>query len=396
MSECPPYSLGKFPVGMLLTPTIDMYTSVLDPLKFQFQWGVRTTAPHFITGENGIIDELATTTLRYDGKTYVLESVQITDPTHKSWVVPAITRQNNLEDIILRFAYTPNINQQREFIVIVIPILRSTTPVKDPSYLTAFGTTNSSQISLQSVVPSGASSLFSYYRSCSPATGLLPSQTVFNIIAVTGLNVNSLTMANIKTVFTNMRINTTYGPYINPVSIVYTQQNNISISSDTQFRTLVGSTFNILSPANAGINPNAPPIEETSDAYKCVPFDPDTQMLNGKIRIDPSSGTVLSQIQSDRTALVENANISTVKTLLTSDIYIKYMSTALAFLFTGIIGVIIVYFLVGASVGPSAIGHGAGHFSRAFKQATNFPLYLTVGILCTFIGFIIGMLIKYR
>jgi hypothetical protein len=396
MSGCPPYSLGKFPVGMSLMPTIDMYTSVLDPLKFQFQWGVRTTAPRFMSGENGIVDEFATTTLRYDGKTYVLESVQITDPTHKSWIVPATTRQNNLEDIILRFAYIPNINQPQEYIVIVIPILRSTISVKDPPYLTAFGTTSPSQISLQSVVPSEPSSLFTYYRSCSPATGLLPSQTVFNIIAVTGLDVNSLTMANIKTVFTNMRVNTTYGPYINPLSIVYTQQDNISITTDTQFRTLVGSTFNILSPANAGINPNAPPIEETSEAYKCVPFDPDTQMLNGKIQIDASNGTVLSQVQKDRTALVANANVSNVNTLLTSDVYIKYVSTALAFLFTGIIGIIIVSFLVGASVGPSAIGHGAGHFHKAFKQATNFPLYLTVGILCTFIGFMIGMVIKYR
>jgi hypothetical protein len=42
------------------------------------------------------------------------------------------------------------------------------------------------------------------------------------------------------------------------------------------------------------------------------------------------------------------------------------------------------------------VGHGGGFFNRLFKNLTNIPAYSVIGILCGFIGFMIGMVLKYR
>jgi hypothetical protein len=155
----------------------------------------------------------------------------------------------------------------------------------------------------------------------------------------------------------------------------------------------VNATYNILVPAGAGANPVAPNIVDSTDAYKCVPFDPEKQALDGKIIIDPHTGKPLTQVFAERDTLKRgiSVNLGTI----TADIYTKYVSKALAHFFTIIIAVVIIFVCITATVGTSAVGHGGGYFHRTYRSLTNVPTYLIIGVLCGFIGFMIGMVLKH-
>ena len=201
-------------------------------------------------------------------------------------------------------------------------------------------------------------------------------------------------MVRIKASFTQLQAggNRSYSGYVAPLGLSISTQIR-TISTDSDFRLRVTVTKNILVPPRRDESNNGDPREETVDAYKCVPFDPDKQMINGKIRVDPNTGTPLNIVESQRNELknsiVTNMTIST-------EVYSKYVSTALAFFFTAIVVVVVIYFFIGAAIGPSMVGHGGGFFNRLFKNLTNVPAYSVIGMLCGFIGFMMGMLLKHR
>lgn len=392
MATCNPNALQSFPIGVSIPITYDLYYSVRQPLSFDFKWGTRTTPPHFTSSTNGLLDETDTSTVRYNGYTYRLESVQLTDPTHKRWIIPSDVQINNWEDIVLTFSYSVLGSNTTDYLVVIVPIIR-VPQAADPSYLTSIGTTGASQqISLSSVIPSGSSTTFAYYATCTRGLGGNVAQNILNIVSVDGLKVTDVSMARIKTVFKNSTTLTTYGGYTPPLAINYSNTPTTLTTSDN-FRQHVNTTSNILVPPSAGSNPNPTPIDEPLEAYKCVPFDPESQVVNGKITIDPSTGKLLSTVQAQREALKKEA--PKPEKWLKPEIYSKYVSIGLALVFTIIIGLIVVFFFVGAAVGPSAIGHGPGVFQRGYKSLTSAPTYLTIGTLCAFTGFMIGMLLKH-
>ena len=391
---CPLGSLQTFPIRTSITITTDTYNSVIQPLSFEFQWNTRTTQPNFITSNNGMLDDSESSSVRYNGKTYTLESVQLTDPTHKTWIIPSDSQIYNYEDIVLTFNYGNLGTTVSEYLVFVIPILR-VPQASDPPYLTSFGVAGAAQqLSLKSLIPSSTSSTFAYYSTCSPSLGLnTPTTNVLNVIAVDGLRVTDLTMARIKTIYTNSTTNVSYGGYVVPVGLQYSNT-PYTITSSALFSQYVSATKNILVLPAGGTNPVASPVVESTDAYKCVPFDPENQILDGKITVNPRDGTVLTQVVAQRDALKKDSVDAANK--LTPDIYTKYVSKALAYFFTAIIIIIVIYICITAAVGTSAVGHGGGYFQRTYKSLTNVPAYLIIGILCGFIGFMIGMVLKHR
>jgi hypothetical protein len=394
ISSCSSFALQSFPIKILTQPTLDLYFSVLEPLSFEFQWATRTTAPVFLGAQNGMLSEDKNSSVRYNGITYTLESVQLTDPTHKGWILPARLQQSNFEDIILTFSHNTLENSKGDYLVFVIPIIRNFSNVTESNYLTSIGTTGAAQsISLKSVIPSDPNSLFAYYSTCVPAKAVgLSSQNVLNIIAVGGLPMIDVSMARIKKVFTSISLNTTYGGYVPPLSITY-PNTSTTLSSAVQFTQYINTTQNILVPPTAGVGPIQGPIEDSTDAYKCVPFDPDNQIVDGKITINPNTGTILTQVQAERNALVKAGKPVSGPP---PEVYAKYASTALAFFFSLILVVILVYVFVGRAVGPHTLGHGAGYFQKYSTTINNMPTYLIIGLLCGFVGFMVGVVLKYR
>jgi hypothetical protein len=319
--------------------------------------------------------------------------VQLTDPTHKRWIIPSDAQINNWEDIVLTFSYSVLGSNSTEYLVIIIPIIR-VPQAADSTYLNAIGTSGATnQISLSSVIPSGRNTTFAYYATCTDGLGGNVAQNILNVVSVDGLKVTDVSMARIKAVFKTSTTLTNYGGYNPPIAINYSNTPTTLTTSD-QFRQHVNTTTNILVVPSAGSSPNPTPIDEPLEAYKCVPFDPESQVVDGKITIDPSTGKLLSTVQAQRDALKQE--VPNPEKFIDPAIYSKYVSTALALLFTIIIALIVIVFSVGAAVGPSAVGHGPGAFHRGYKSLTHIPTYLTIGILCAFTGFMIGMVVKHR
>lgn len=407
-NQCSSQAIQSFPVELTgVSPTIDNYTSLLDPLSLEFQWGTRSTAPQFVN-TGGLIDEPTTTTLRYLGNTYTIESVALTTPTHNKWLVPSLIQTQNVEDIILTFSTVNLMVGVPQYIIMVIPVLRSQSALGDPAYLTAFGGSAAiSNVSIKSVIPSNPSEPFAYYTTCCPGSGSGdPPQNVLVLVSVKGLYVSAGTMSQISSIYAAISVNTTYGSYIPPLGISFSK-NPYVIATQLKFTTTVKVTEELIPVsgttglASATGAADAAAVDDGTgavgtqtaiDAYKCVTLDPDTQIQNGQLNIDPTTGKLLSTIDAERQ--IAKDDIFSNKAKIPAEVFTKYVSTILGLFFTLIIVGVIFYFFIGAAVGTSAVG-GGGFFQRFFNRLADVPAYATIGMLAGFIGFMIGMIIKH-
>jgi hypothetical protein len=403
-NQCSSQAIQSFPVQLAnITPTIDNYTSVLDPISLEFQWGMRTTAPQFINIE-GLVDEPTTTTLRYLGSTYTIESVGFTSPTHNQWIVPSLVKNQNVEDIVLTFSTANLMVGVPQYIIVVIPVLRSQSALGDPAYLTGFGGSGAiNQVSIQSIIPSNKSEPFAYYTTCCPGSGSSdPPQNILVVVSVKGLYVSASTMSQISSIYAAISVNPNYGEYVPPLGISFSK-NPYIIGSSQQFTTTVkvtqelipvsGGATGTVSPAGTVSATGATGAQTSTDAYKCVTLDPDTQIQNGQLNIDPATGKLLSTIDAERQMVKDD--IFSNKAQIPAEVFTKYVSTILGLFFALIIIGIIFYFFIGAAVGTSAVG-GGGFFQRFFNRLADVPAYATIGMLAGFVGFMIGMIIKHN
>lgn len=398
-STCTPGSLVSFPVNLsVFTPTADLYTSVLDPLQFQFTWTRRNTAPTFKLANSSLLDEAPTNTLTYQGRTYSLESVQFTKPTHTNWIVPFSEQLKHKEDIILTYTYPEALVDTAQFIIIVVPILRATAATGDPVYLTAISNPTAAagtEFDLSSVIPRRSGELFAYYTTCSRGYILnSPAQNTLVVVSVQGLYASNTTMANILAAYQRNSLQTEYGPYRTPVTLFF-DSTPYSFPNETDFRMRVKTTKDLLTtptPTNAA-SPTPSPVDQTIDAYKCVPLDPETQIRGGAIRVDPTTGTLLSQVEAERQAVITAE--ATPKAELTPAIFYKYVSTALSIFFAVTILGSLIYILFGTFIGATAVGPGATFFQKLFYRIQEVPGYVVIGVLMAFVGFLVGMVVRY-
>jgi len=397
--QCPATAIRSFPVGLSITPTTEMLDAVVEPLSFTFNWKPRTTPPQFKGTENGeILDDLSTSVL-FNGRTYSLYSVQLTNPTHLKWITPYTQQVKNEEDIILTFSYQDLLSNEPQYIIFVIPVIRSQVLVGDPSYLVKFvnPTGNPDQeISLQSLIPARKSEPFLYYRTCCQGFSVnTPPQNVLVVVAAQGLYVSQERMIAVKRIFEQSAVRTDYGPYKGPLTLNF--EGSFTISTPELFRERVKVTREVLSPVdpNTAPGPILPEVQMETKSYQCVTLDPEKQVdENGKIRIDPNKGVPLTSVQAEREA--EKKDIIESKTKITAEIFNQYVSSALGIFFAGIILSVVIFFMLGALVGPRAVGDGATFYQRLLTRMSKVPAYSVIGILAGFTGFLIGMVFKYR
>lgn len=394
--SCSVTALQSFPIGVSIPTTIDIYNTIIEPLLFNFTWESRSTPPQFANATNGQITESSSSSLIYLDRPYNLESVQITDATHNAWVVPTASRSQNSEDIILTFSFSNLLATAPKYIIIIIPIIRSTVETGDPAYLNAFNNPTAAQknISLASLIPNNSNEPFAYYTTCFNGTGNTPSQNILNIVSVKGILVSSALMTRIKTYFTSHTVasSVSYGQYIAPIGVTFSTTPTI-LDNQSIFTKYVKVTNNILTLPDVK-PPIQAPIVDSVDAYKCVELDPENHIIDGKLTFDPDTGIPLKTVESERLNLI-NDRIKG-EAILTPDIFIKYVSTALGMFFTIIILLIIIYFFMSIVVGSSVTGNGAGYFQKQYTRISSVPSYLIIGTLCLFTGFMTGMIVKYR
>jgi hypothetical protein len=225
-----------------------------------------------------------------------------------------------------------------------------------------------------------------------------PSQNVLVVVAVQGLYVSIERMLRIKAIFQKSSVRQDYGPYTQPLTLTLNTVNYFNIVSAELFRQYIKVTKELLTPIASNLQPGAgllPELTMQTNSYKCVTLDPEKQIDdNGKIKIDPNTGVPLDSVKADRDT--EKKNFLEVKTLLTRDVFNTYVTNALAIFFALIILSVVFFFLLGAMIGPRAVGDGATFYQRMIHRMSSVPAYSVIGILAGFIGFMIGMFVKFR
>ena len=396
--QCSPTSIKSFPVGVGMTITPELIDSVVQPLSFQFNWKPRTTTPQFKNTQSGEVGEDQSTSLLYSGRTYNLTSIQFTSPTHRKWITPYTEQVKNEEDIIVTFSYSDLLTNEPQYIIFVIPVIRSLVQVGDPAYLVNFADTTlgEQETSIQQLFPARTGEPYIYYNTCSQGFSVnTPAQNILVLVAIQGLYVSIERMLRIKTIFQRSAVRQDYGPYVSPINLSFSDTFNVA--SAEIFREYIKATKELLNPIASNLQSGAGPLPELTmetNSYKCVTLDPEKQIdANGKIKIDPNEGVPLDSVQADRDT--KKKDFLKVNTLLTADVFNKYVTNALAIFFAVIILSVVFFFFLGALVGPRAVGDGATFYQRMIHRMSSVPAYSVIGILAGFIGFMIGMFVKF-
>ena len=310
--QCAVSALRSFPIGLSVTPTDLLYESVLEPITMDIQWATRTTPPTFRDTENsnGYLDEVGAgntsiTTIKYNGKSYTLDSVQLTAPSHREWILPRSDMQANKADCILTFVTSADTISYK-YIVIVAPLL-FTSGTTSPGYLQGLANTSSTgPFTLRSLFPDNPNTLFAYYSSClNGYTNNASTENVGVFVSVRGTTVNASLMNTIATnqnMTTDTENNFIYPSYTPPF-VSRLNRTGQTIGGTFPFTGYVQTTNVFLDYASASLNyRNISMIEreDTLDSYKCVPIDPDKNIEDGKIRVDAESGELLTDVVNER------------------------------------------------------------------------------------------------
>jgi hypothetical protein len=390
---CPTGSINSFPLELGLTATDTLYDTVSEPVTIDFQWGTRATPPIFIAPQTAAqTDEVGSgnsnlSTIRFMNNTYTVSAVQIVNASHKPWIMPVTSQQNNTEDMIVTFS---NITATYQYIAFVIPILRVNTKIK-PAYLVGLSDQNANgPFSLQSCFPTNPRARFAYYTVCLNAnTAKAASQNMYVFVSTDGIRVEGALMATIMELTGNK---TNFTKYVAPPTFRFSPTPK-SILSVADFTTYVQTTNQLLNFAKFKdfypdiVTPSSDSPENKTDAYKCVAVDPDSAIVDGQIQVDLSTGEFLPDVLAKRDALRASHNVTGG---MDPGRFEKYMGTALGVIlslvfFSTVIWLIIINVV---EAGSGAFIDGQGDW------VTMLPSYLLPALIMGFVGFIVGAMLK--
>ncbi len=401
--SCPTGSIQTFPNNLNISNiNAEYYTrqATYSQTQLTFQWAEQRTPTQFRDSLKGVLSspEGISNTLRYNGVTYSLQKLQLADATHQSWILPQSQRVNNREDLVLTFSAPdgPSGPPSPAQIIIVVPILRSATPTPtDPNYFKAMGGianyNPSKAMSLSEFFPPTKTAttitdtLHAYYTTCAQG------KNVMIIVQIYGIRIWDGVMDIVKTAFNSP--STIYGAYEPLTGTMF--PGTPGTIDEPAFKQIVNYGYNLgeTIPTEPAPNLDTTTVEAV-DAYKCVPFDPDTQVdESGKIRIDTRTGQPYSAVNQARGALRTEA-AETSAALVTARDFVQRATMGIGVFIAIVVFLIIMYLLLAGGGGIGA-GENAGWLTRLGLMLWNkFLTPVTFGVLFGFIGFIIGMMLR--
>jgi len=362
---CPTGSIQSFPLKLGFTPTDADYQHARENISLDVSWAPRTTSPVFNTDElTGYTDEGTSelsnkTTLRYNGRQYRLLSVQVCESTHTEWLIPAVTKDINKYDFIVTFQSI--IDATDAYIMLVMPLL--STGAIDPSYLSGLVSTADANTvySLQDCFPDPDANFATYSTCLIPIQANASYKTMDVFVCYDGTQITADMQKQLDTVLN------TGAPYISTVDSGVTRRLS-SVTNQGDFGNKVMTTGSLLNPKGTkkrsveGFQttppPPPPPPPSTADpsAYKCVPFDPDSQIKNGQILVDTATGAPLSKVVAERQLLRDERTGQTIPPVILTIIE-GMLGILLGLLVIGGIVYLFFHFITGGSA-PSQIVNG--------------------------------------
>jgi len=399
----------SIPLALDRSPTQIDYDSVDEPITMNFQWATRSSSPSFISG-GAVIDEGSgsgatnISTVNYHNTKYNIFSAQIAQATHNMWILPETNQAQNTEDMIITF-YNPNPSIQYNYLVIVIPILRSGNSATDPPYLSALSSRSpNGSYSLSSCLPKNIRSHFACYATCIDGyTQHKTPENVYVFVSVEGIPVSQGLMSALS----NAVIPSHSFPVISLPFLMRTASQISSIRVGTEFKRYVSSTRHLLDYAgiksifkDLSINARTDP----TTAYQCVPLDPDTDISGGTITFDLEKGELLSNVLAERDAMRSDANVGGLAVSSAGKSRVQaYLGSALGILCAILIFSILLYLIfrfssvrtATAAAATAAAAAAAPTASAALPSTTpawvqQLPLYGIMVVVAGLIGFTVG------
>ena len=286
MSLCPSTGIRDFPIQNNVKVNDDLILAVKESYLVSVQWAQRSDAPKVAGG--GFFDEGAQhsaatnqSTLRLQGNSYTLQSVQLCKPQHVGFVRD-VDKPLVQAEVILCFS--GNGSGAEKYVFFCIPILNK--PTTSPNvYLTAGanGRLPGGPISVGSIMPEKQG--FLCYSTClnQVQSGKSVATQARVFVFYEGL------FFNVGSVATNLQLPDNITP--TTMAVPFTLQNDID------FKNFLRSSDLKTGKGDAALNQR---VDATS-AYKCMPLNPDTQIKDGKIVVDTQKGELLSQVLQERT-----------------------------------------------------------------------------------------------
>jgi hypothetical protein len=286
MSLCPSTGIRDFPIQNNVKVDAALLLAVQESYLVSVQWAQRSDAPKIAAGgffDEGTQHSAATnqSTLRLQGNSYTLQSVQLCKPQHTGFVRDAEKPLVQAEVIL---SFSGNGSGAEKYVIFCIPILNK--PTTSPNiYLTAAnnGRLPGGPISVGSIMPEKQG--FLCYSTClnqvQSGKSVATQARVFvfyeGILFNVGANTTGLQLPDNITPTT--------------MAVPFTLQN------DVDFKNFLRSSDLKTGKGDAALNQR---VDATS-AYKCTPLNPDTQIKDGKIIVDTQKGELLSQVLKERT-----------------------------------------------------------------------------------------------
>lgn len=376
-------SITSFPLDLTTLITESNYDEVDEPITMNFQWSTRSIPPEFVITSPGQIDEggitrgsgiTNTTTLNFNNLTYTLYSVQIVSATHNKWVIPATANNLNKEDILITFQ---NLSSSfATYVLVVLPILR--TGSAQPTYLQGLSSNQPSlgTYSLSSCLPTNKNALFAYYVTCLDGyTAHKNPDNAYVFIAVQGVPVAESLMQSMEN-------------KIGPTPILPFQSrfaDKISGLGRLDFNKYILSTRVLLDYSAARTaHRSIDSREDPTNAYKCIPLDPDKDIVDNKINVDLKSGTLLSSILAERAGLI-NDTAPTPQT--------RAQQQKINLMFESVFGAVLAFILV-VLVGYSVYTYTNGPVVvDTSLPSSPWLVYIGIAVVCIIVGITIGVMV---
>ena len=287
MSLCPSTGIRDFPIQNNVKVDAALILAVQESYLVQAQWAQRSDAPKIVDQQNLFFDEGAQhsaatnqTTLRLQGNSYTLQSIQICKPQHTGFVRDADKPLVQAE-IILSFSGS----SAEKYVFFCIPVINKST-TKPNVYLTAGGNGRlpGGPISVGSIMPENQG--FLCYSTClnqvKSGQTLATNARVF--VFYDGIFFNIGAISNNLLLPDNITAST--------MAVPFTLQNEVD------FKNFLRSSDLKTGKGDAALNRRT----DATSAYKCTPLNPDLQVKDGKITIDTQKGEVLSKVLESRAA----------------------------------------------------------------------------------------------
>lgn len=317
MSTCSNLGVRDFPIQRTAQLSSTIIDSVKESFLIDIQWATKSNAPEFVVDSNdkGFLREgvnssqASTTTLRFQGNSYTLKTMQLTKSLHGSFFTEELQRQIPAE-LVLVFSTTNSIAEK--YVIFCIPIFAGPSTQQNV-YLSSLlnGRLPGKPISLGTVLPED--SRFMIYSTCLSQLQNNQSSSVqarvllfYSTISFSRVNELKRLLYRFRNANNVLVDGSTTQPFpdvrLPDLVSAKTMPVPFTIDNETTFSRFLRSGSLKDSQGQGGVFTR----EDTTSSYKCVPLNPDLHVnKDKKIVIDTRKGELLSDVLDKRQSDLE-------------------------------------------------------------------------------------------